>query len=203
MNHKQVRLLAIVPLALALSGCGVMQKLGLFRTHRDTGATLVVAPVDVLTQIGRSQLDGNNPGLAIKSFEQALASGERPAPALNGLGVAYAKIDRVDLAVRYFSMAAEAEPANEDYRANLAALYRSTRMARLRSAQDLAAANTEASKVKDFAVPVDKEGRIVRLSPVEVEIKIAPLEARRPQTQALVRIDLQKVQARRKRAEQR
>lgn len=199
MKHTHIRLLALAPLALALTGCGVMKKLGLIHGPRNAKDQPALANADPLTQIGRSQLDASNPGLAAKSFEQALANGERPAPALNGLGVAYARIGRADLAARYFKMAAEADPDNEGYRANLAKLYQSTQMARLRANQ-LQATLAEAAKPADFAQPVTKEdGRIVRLSPAEVKIVIPPLEAQNPEATAFVRIDLDGTRARRKR----
>ncbi|MBB4615650.1 tetratricopeptide repeat protein [Novosphingobium taihuense] len=199
MEHTHIRLVALAPLALALTGCGVMKKLGLMHGPRAAKVQTALANTDSLTQIGRSQLDASNPGLAAKSFEQALATGERPAPALNGLGVAYARIGRADLAARYFQMAAEADPDNESYRANLAMLYQSTQMARLRSSQ-LQAAMAEAAKPADYAVPTAKEdGRIVRLSPLEVKIVIPPLEAQSPGAKSFVRIDLDKTSPRRKR----
>ncbi|MGV3512823.1 MAG: hypothetical protein ACO1OX_12565 [Novosphingobium sp.] len=200
MKQTYIRLLMVAPVALSLSGCGVMKKLGIFHGPRTAKAAVQVASADALTQIGRSQLDENNPGLAAKSFEQALAAGEKPAPAFNGLGVAYARMGRADLAARYFGLAAKADPENERYSANLATLHKSTQMARLRAPDPQSTKVAQASATAPFASPTAKEeGRIVRLSPVEVKIVIPPFEAKHPEANAFVRIDLEKAGARRKR----
>lgn len=201
MKQTYIRIVVLSSVTLALSGCGLMKKLGLMHGPRTAKASVQVASADTLTQIGRSQLDENNPGLAAKSFEQALAAGEKPAPAFNGLGVAYAKMGRTDLAARYFGLAAKADPENERYRANLATLHQHTQMARLRAPVPQTVAVAQANTAAPFAVPLAKEeGRIVRLSPVEVKIVIPPFEAKHPEANAFVRIDLDKAGARRKRA---
>lgn len=202
MKRYIPRLLALVPLALALSGCGVLQKLGLVHGNKGTRGVPELAHADLLTQLGRSQLDNAQPGLAAKTFEQALANGERPAPAFNGLGVSYAKIGKTALAAKFFTMAAQADPENQSYQANLALLYRSAQMARLSHSPRPPAEATNPSG-GGYAVPVGGvEGRLVRLSPVEVEIKTAPFASKRPVTNAVVRIDLDSTVGLRKRRRQ-
>ena len=78
-----------------------------------------------LIQEGREHLRGNRTGLAIEAFNRALASGEDPALAYNGLGVAYARIGRPELAYRFFKKAAMSDPANPMFAHNLAALVNS------------------------------------------------------------------------------
>jgi tetratricopeptide (TPR) repeat protein len=60
--------------------------------------------------------------MAIDAFNRGLAQGEDPAAAYNGLGVAYARIGRSDLAYRFFKKAAMSEPDNPVYWRNLAIL---------------------------------------------------------------------------------
>jgi hypothetical protein len=200
MKPTYLRLLMVAPVALSLSGCGVMKKLGIIHGPRTAESSVQAASADALTQIGRSQLDENDPGLAAKSFEQALTAGERPAPAFNGLGVAYARMGRADLAARYFSLAAQADPENQRYRANLATLHQSSQMARLRAPGPQGSRVAQVSTGTPFSGPVGNEdGRIVRLSPLEVKIVIPPFEAKHPEATAFVRIDLDGTRARRKR----
>lgn len=72
-----------------------------------------------VTDAGRALLDAGQPGFAIDTFRKALAKGEAPGPALNGLGVAYARIGRTDLAVRYFQQAMVFDPNETRYAMNL------------------------------------------------------------------------------------
>jgi hypothetical protein len=74
------------------------------------------------TDLGRQHLDASRYGLAIETFQIALVTGEPAAPAFNGLGVAFARLGRYDLAERYFQRAAMIDPANQRYQQNLARL---------------------------------------------------------------------------------
>ena len=77
------------------------------------------------SQAGREHLRGNRTGLAIEAFNRALASGEEPALAYNGLGVAYARLGRSDLAYRFFKKAMMSDPTNPMFAHNLASLINS------------------------------------------------------------------------------
>lgn len=68
---------------------------------------------------GREHLRANRNGLAIDSFNLALVRGEDPAAAFNGLGVAYARVGRNDLAYRFFKKANASDPENPVYASNL------------------------------------------------------------------------------------
>jgi tetratricopeptide (TPR) repeat protein len=72
------------------------------------------------TDAGRVLLDEGHPGLAIDAFRHALARGEAPGPALNGLGVAFARIGREDVAIRYFRQAVIFDPTDTRFAMNLA-----------------------------------------------------------------------------------
>ena len=77
------------------------------------------AKMSEVTEAGRALLDAGQPGFAIDTFRKALAKGEAPGPALNGLGVAYARIGRQDLAVSYFKQAMVFDPGETRYAMNL------------------------------------------------------------------------------------
>ena len=120
----------IVVAPLLLGGCTVFHKLGFGHARsveqaaraRNAGSPIVT---DGFTAAGRAHLDAGNPGLAIEAFQQAIGIGEPRAPALNGLGVAYARIGRTDLAAQLFQQAIAEDPASERYAANLALLEQS------------------------------------------------------------------------------
>lgn len=72
--------------------------------------------------MGKEALALEQYGLAIISFRNALRFPAHRAEAENGLGVAFAKIGRNDLARRYFAAAAERDPSDKRFSANLARL---------------------------------------------------------------------------------
>lgn len=148
------RALLLGGLALSLlpmvGGCSVFRQIGLAphykpKQHlvmRDVGMSRPVPPAGAsdisdkvrfertaLTMIARNQMKSGNYGLAIETFNLALESGEARAPALNGLGVAYAHLGRGDLAASYFHRAIEVDPVEERYQSNLAQLLASHGMA--------------------------------------------------------------------------
>lgn len=116
--------LASIPL---LSGCaGTLRALGLRHAPAERVAVRPAAhePAAGALEQGRKALDAGQTGLAVELFQRALGSGQDVAPALNGMGVAYARLGRPDLARRFFEQAMAAEPANQSFRANLARLER-------------------------------------------------------------------------------
>lgn len=78
---------------------------------------------DVLVT-ARSRLEDGHLGLAISLFRQAAEADPQSAAAQNGLGVAYAKLGRPDLARSHFEQAAALAPNNLAYGRNLAQLDR-------------------------------------------------------------------------------
>ena len=73
-------------------------------------------------QEGRQELDRGEIASAIVSFRIAALDQVSIAAAHNGLGVAYARLGRNDLAERYFQQAASEDPAEPKYASNLARL---------------------------------------------------------------------------------
>lgn len=114
---------AAIVLVLALSGCS-----SIFggKSARSTPTETLVnaetspsADMGPATEKGRSLLTEGQNALAIESFRRALASGEAIAPAVNGLGVAYVRLGRFDLAQRYFQQALAIDPSDHRYSDNL------------------------------------------------------------------------------------
>lgn len=122
MHMKRFSKVLLLGCAVALSGCQIADKPGLSRTGKRQEQRLAAAASTVETDMGRAHLAAQRNGLAIEAFNRALVFGEAPAPALNGLGVAYARMGRVDLAYRFFSQAASADPESAVYARNLATL---------------------------------------------------------------------------------
>jgi len=128
MGKTEMRIALGCVSALALSGCSnVLHKLGL----RDNAVEVrPVGPAaspsgQSATEDGRRMLAAGQPGNAAEAFQRALASGEEIAPALNGLGVAYARLGRPDRAQRYFEQAVAVAPGDARFAENLARLTRS------------------------------------------------------------------------------
>lgn len=106
--------------AVALGACQATGAPGLARNGMER-------PAPGETDLGRAHLAAQRNGLAIEAFNRALVFGGPAAPALNGLGVAYARLGRADLAYRFFTQASKADPANPLYARNLATLTQSAR----------------------------------------------------------------------------
>lgn len=91
---------------------------------------------------GKLALRQGHVAMAIQQFRMAALNEDHAADAFNGLGVAYARLGRADLAERYFKSAMELDSANPKYAANLARFYDS---ALGNSARALAAREREAA----------------------------------------------------------
>jgi tetratricopeptide (TPR) repeat protein len=145
MRNVPVRAAALIALSIPLGACNSFLGIHFARhTPRAAPPAVTVPTAQSATAIGRQQLADGQTGLAIESFRRALASGEEVAPALNGMGVAYARLERFDLAQRYFQQAMASDPANPKYGDNLARLMRSPVFA-LRRESDIARAVIAAS----------------------------------------------------------
>lgn len=185
MRHFPTRALVLIALAAPLGACNSF--LGIHFARHAPRAVPEAAPAPALaakaesaTSIGRRQLADGQTGLAIESFQRAMASGEPIAPAVNGLGVAYARLDRFDLAQRYFQQAIAGDPVNTQYADNLARLMRSPALA-MRRDGDIANAALQAiapvqtaARSAQAASAVPAVGRLQRVSRGEVRIATAP-----------------------------
>lgn len=106
-----------------LSGCQILGVHRLSSASSDRQAT-ISAPATSL-QTGRLVLTERRWGAAIEAFNIAVASGEDPAAAYNGLAIAYSRLGRDDLAYRFFKKAAMSDPSNPVYTRNFAMLVNS------------------------------------------------------------------------------
>jgi hypothetical protein len=141
--------------------------------------------IDRDTQSGRALLANGQPGSAIESFERALSAGEPVAPAINGLGIAYARLGRLDLAKRFFERAIAVDPGNDRYQDNLTLLLASPQYALEQhancSAQPMPAGQADAQS-STFAERDGRAataagatpGKLVRISRNEVFLATAP-----------------------------
>ena len=119
-NSTFVRLLVTVGM-VALGGCKFLGSQHLVSNPASEAVPTEIAQREYgpAIQRGRIYLQNNMVGLAIDSFNVALASGEDPAAAYNGLGVAYSRLGRADLGYRFFKKAVMSDPANPAYARNL------------------------------------------------------------------------------------
>lgn len=199
MRHFPTRALALIALVAPLGGCNSFLGINFARHAPRAVPTAAPAPVLVAntgsaTAAGRRQLADGQTGLAIESFQRAMAAGEPIAPAVNGLGVAYARMERFDLAQRYFQQAIAGDPANSHYVDNLARLMRSPALAArrdgdiAREALQAAAGVSIAGKTTQAANAAAAVGKLQRVSRGEVRIASVPPQAA-PAAPGQARID--------------
>jgi hypothetical protein len=142
--------LILVAGAVSVAGCqSILGPLGLAKrpdVHEDR-----FGPSDLAE--GRTALAANLPGNAIPAFQRATLNPETAAAAYNGLGVAYARLRRGDLAERFFTQATILDRENETYATNLTMFYASDLAV---STRTLAAREKQAGEVlAEAAVVVD------------------------------------------------
>ena len=173
MTINRKRMAIVLTSAVLLSGCQFLGNLNL--GHRGGQARTTQAMADFYTDKGRELLRSGRPGEAIEAFNLALATGEAPAPAYNGLGVAYSRIGRPDLSYRFFKKATMSDPASAVYANNLDRLVKSPQFTLDMSpdfqaprAPEPAVATRQASK----ATPVP--GRLHSTGPHQVSIVTLP-----------------------------
>ena len=123
-----IRIAMCAAAAFSLSGCqSFVSALGFGPKDKEAQraeASTSVFGKDELEQ-GRLALKSGYPANAIQLFRLA-ALDEGSAPdAFNGLGVAYAKLGRADLAERYFKMAVSLDGSNPKFAGNLDRFYNS------------------------------------------------------------------------------
>lgn len=167
MNRKTALLMGICAV-LGTSGCqsisGQSRNLAI---QAGKAPTAHLSQAELQVERGRAYLDAELVTLAIGQFRLAQQDPRTLAAASNGLGVAYARIGRHDLAERYFSQAVVAEPGNGRYARNLAVLLDS----RPASTQLAAAKPQEAPKAAVAPLPQARPGlTLVRVSRGEVHI---------------------------------
>ncbi|KUO55382.1 MAG: hypothetical protein APF78_05750 [Sphingomonadales bacterium BRH_c3] len=123
---QMIRTLSCIGTALALGGCqSFIGALGFGPNQSAQVDQRAEAFGSQELERGRLAMKQGHVAFAIQQFRMA-ALNERTAPdAFNGLGVAYAKLGRADLAERYFKTALELDSSNPKYAGNLAYFYNS------------------------------------------------------------------------------
>ncbi len=121
MRNTLILRASTIALLLSLGGCQFFGKLNLARSGSQEQQQTAKADRAMPSSLaeGREHLRANRNGLAIDAFNLALVRGEDPAAAYNGLGVAYARVGRNDLAYRFFKKANTSDPENPVYASNL------------------------------------------------------------------------------------
>lgn len=125
MTNRLTKQLMIAASVLVLGGCSWFSPNPQSRTFQNSagaGKAGAERHYQSATDQGREHLRANRTGQAIEAFNVALATGEEPAAAYNGLGVSYARLGRRDLAYRFFKKASMSDPDNPVYSRNLATL---------------------------------------------------------------------------------
>lgn len=181
MQKRYAKTIALIALTVPLGACNSFLGIHFARHARNPEPAVAEAARAPATEAGRKQLTDGQTALAIESFQQALASGEPIAPAVNGLGVAYARLGRFELALQYFKQAMAADPLDPRYEANAARLMQSPTFAMRREA-DLAAEQLKAEQAAVVAATQTASaapavGRLQRVSRGEVRIVTAAPES--------------------------
>jgi tetratricopeptide (TPR) repeat protein len=187
MNNAS-KMIATLFASLLLAGCQSFpfSKLGFGKPRPAAQMPMIVdEPGSVALAEGQKQLRQGNISAAVSSFRIATLDPDTRADANNGLGIAYAKLGRADLANRYFSTAALLDPANAKYAANLERLEQTEYFAmRARDEARMAAVTAQtppeapATFAAAFGTPVTEHvsitkepaARITRISRGEVSI---------------------------------
>lgn len=134
MKTIAMRSMTAIALATMLSGCQSLPVIGsLFAPSQQRPDMMRPAPDLAGAQLleeGRQQLANGQISAAVASFRLAAMDQTTQADAFNGLGVAYARLGRADLADRYFSAAIEARPEDMRFAGNLMRLRQQVMLAR-------------------------------------------------------------------------
>jgi tetratricopeptide (TPR) repeat protein len=177
-KFKFIALVALTPFATACSSIfGTSASAGLPEVRLAAADSHSAVQATIALEEGRAHLAAGNPGLAIESFQRVLGSGELVGPAANGIGVAYARIGRADLARRYFNQAIATAPAEPAYLANLERLESSPGMA---VATQVTVRPSVAAAVEErtVATPTNSTPRGVRLEPRNQVVRVSRSEVR-------------------------
>jgi tetratricopeptide (TPR) repeat protein len=178
---QSLRISAMLAAAAALGGCA-----SIFG-HRDFAQNAAVeapAPAgpdgNVELAAARRAMDAGMTAEAIDHFRAAQMDPEALPAASNGLGVAYARLGRLDLADRYFRIATALDPSNQRFAANMLRLQNDYTLAR--------APQVETTRLAEAVVPArapqlaaaERPGELERVSRGEVHIRTAAVQAAAP-----------------------
>ncbi|MXO86010.1 hypothetical protein GRI38_08180 [Altererythrobacter aurantiacus] len=123
--RKTGKIAAAILLGTALSGCQSFSAAFNFggRDEPRRASANIFGPADLAA--GKAALRDGHVGNAIPAFQKAALNPATAGEAYNGLGIAYAKLGRANLAERHFAKAVTLAPGDTRFSANLARLYTS------------------------------------------------------------------------------
>lgn len=178
MMKAPVRLTCLVAAAVSLGGCQSFPLTSwMFKKDRpasEAGPVLAGNSAGALEE-GAAFLRAGELSAAVASFRIAQLDRATRADASNGLGVAYAKLGRLDLAERYFQAAILSDPDNTRYAANLLRLQQQVMLARrTRAGEGLAAVGAAPEPQARPASQALLAGTVDRVSRGEVRVSTRP-----------------------------
>lgn len=175
---KTTSALLVLAASSLLGGCQALFGSASFAERAPSGASASIDMSDYFAarlEAGRVHLERGRLTQAVTAFRQASYDPAYAARAHNGMGVAYAQLGRQDLARRYFTMAASAEPQDERFLRNLARLDNAA-VGAMERAELAAAAPPSPGMLREDGLsetlPGENSG-LVRVSPREVQISSA------------------------------
>ena len=115
---KRTEMMLTIGLSGVVAGCSAFQPQAELNIRAVDSEQLTDDETNPLAE-GRAKLALGQNGLAISAFRAALREQPESADAYNGLGIAYDRIGRKDLAQRYFELAVAGAPDNAKFNGNL------------------------------------------------------------------------------------
>ena len=162
-----LRVAACTAALISLSGCeSFVSALGFGPKDAPKRADASMPFGSTELENGRMALKAGYPGNAIQQFRMAALNPDTAGDAYNGLGVAYAKLGRADLAERYFNMALSMDGNNPRYAANLQRFYNSPLGS---SARALAMREKEAEAQIEKLARITEEQGMLEAEPQQAE----------------------------------
>ncbi|HEY6868145.1 MAG TPA: tetratricopeptide repeat protein [Novosphingobium sp.] len=173
MSVRHTHWIVLATATFALSGCASFFHSAFFRVPLRPAPqpqlAIRTAPTGY-TEAGRAQLAAGNEGLAIEAFQHALGAGEPAAPALNGLAVAYVRINRFDTARNLFEQAIAMAPENPQYAANFTLMLRQQALAMNAQAAERVAVPEQTEQPREVAQAAPAPGQLVQVSASEYQV---------------------------------
>jgi tetratricopeptide (TPR) repeat protein len=176
-----LRITTLLAATAALSGCAsIFSQLGFAERASPDVAAPAQADGNVELAAARQAMDAGMTAEAIDHYRAAQMDPNALPAASNGLGVAYARLGRLDLADRYFRIATALDPSNARFAANMLRLQGDYALAQDRQAETTQLAATAAPAPAPQLAAAERPGELERVSRGEVHIRTAALQAAAP-----------------------
>jgi len=173
-----LRIAALLGATVALSGCAsIFSHLG-FAGRASPEAAMPAQPdANVELAAARQAMDAGMTAEAIDHYRAAQMDPNALPAASNGLGVAYARLGRLDLADRYFRIATALDPSDQRFAANMLRMQNEVALAQARQAETARLAAAAAAPPLAVA---DRPGELERVSRGEVHIRTLAIQSAAP-----------------------